>query len=220
MYRHFSCLRVGGNTMDEYRTVKQEAAGFLEVKRSKFHCYACPVKSQDEANDFIQKIRSKHWDARHNVPAYVIRNGNMQHFSDDGEPSGTAGRPVLDVLTGQQVTDVCVVITRYFGGVLLGTGGLVRAYSEGAQRALDAAGIITMRRMTRCELQLDYSLYGRFPSLLADNDGLLENTDFGSDVSLQFLLPAGTVDAFNRQLADVSAGKYAARAIEDLYVEQ
>lgn len=205
--------------MDEYRTVRQEGAGFLEVKRSKFHCYAAPVHSQDEANAFIAKIRSRHWDARHNVPAYIIRNGNMQHFSDDGEPSGTAGRPVLDVLVGKQVTDVCVVITRYFGGVLLGTGGLVRAYSEGAQRALDAAGIVTMRKMTRCKLELDYSLYGRFPSLLADVGGRLEDTSFGSAVDLQFLLPAGTLDSFNRRLADVSAGKYSASEVEDLYVE-
>lgn len=205
--------------MDEYRTVKQEGAGFLEVKRSKFHCYACPVHTQDEANAFIAKIRSKHWDARHNVPAYVIRKGNMQHFSDDGEPSGTAGHPVLDVIVGQKVTDVCVVITRYFGGILLGTGGLVRAYSEGAQRALDAAGIVTMRLMTRCRLSLDYSLYGRFPSLLADAGGVLEDSTFGADVGLQFLLPAGTLELFNRKLADVSAGKYAAEAVENLYVE-
>ncbi|MBQ9066478.1 MAG: YigZ family protein, partial [Clostridia bacterium] len=152
--------------MESYQTVRQEAAGFYEVKRSKFHCYACPVTTQEEAQAFVQKIRAKHWDARHNVPAYVLRDGNLQHFSDDGEPSGTAGRPILDVILGHDVTDVVVVITRYFGGVLLGTGGLVRAYSHSAELALEAAGILTMAKMARCSLNVDYGLYGRLPALV------------------------------------------------------
>ncbi len=206
--------------MDEYRTVKQEAAGFLEVKHSKFHCYAAPVTTQEEATAFIQSIRSKHWDARHNVPAYVLRQGNMMHFSDDGEPSGTAGRPVLDVITGKQVQDVVVVITRYFGGVLLGTGGLVRAYSEGAERALEAAGIITMKKMTRCRLELDYGLYGRVPALIAEHGGTVGESEFGANVTMEFFLPVSEVPLAERELLDLSAGQAVLETVEDLYMEE
>ncbi len=193
--------------MDEYRTVRKEASGFLEVRRSKFYCYACPVRTQKEAEQFLARIREKHRDARHNVPAYRILTGNLQHCSDDGEPSGTAGRPVLDVLLGQDVTDVCVVITRYFGGVLLGTGGLVRAYTESAERALEAAEVVTMRRMVHGRVRLDYGLYGRFPAIAAEHCGQILRTDFGTDVTAELLLPAEEVPRFERELADRSAGR-------------
>ena len=201
--------------MEEYRTVKSEACGFLEVKRSKFYGYACPVTTRQESDAFVEKIRTRHWDARHNVPAFILREGNLQHFSDDGEPSGTAGRPVLHVLQGAQVTNVCVVITRYFGGVLLGTGGLVRAYSESARLALEEAEIVTMRLMARCSLHLDYGLYGRLPAMIAEQGGVLEVTEFGEDVAARLLLPTDNVDQFNRQLQEYSSGKYAAEVLEE-----
>ena len=163
----------------------------------------------------MEKVRTRHWDARHNVPAFILREGNLQHFSDDGEPSGTAGRPVLDVLQGAQVTNVCVVITRYFGGVLLGTGGLVRAYSESARLALEEAEIVTMRLMARCSLHLDYGLYGRLPAMIAEQGGVLEDTEFGEDVAARLLLPTDNVDQFNRQLQEYSSGKYAAEVLEE-----
>ena len=122
--------------MKDYKTVKTESHDEFTEKRSRFIGYVKPVKTEDEATGFISSIRSKHWDARHNVYAYSLREGNIKRYSDDGEPSGTAGMPVLDVITKNEVYDVCVVVTRYFGGVLLGTGGLVRAYSQGAKLAL------------------------------------------------------------------------------------
>ncbi len=129
--------------MADYKTVRAAASGELTEKRSRFIGYCKPVSTEEEATAFIASIRSRHWDARHNVYAYSLREGNLRRYSDDGEPSGTAGMPVLDVLQKSGVTDVCVVVTRYFGGVLLGTGGLVRAYSQAARLGLNAAqGVI------------------------------------------------------------------------------
>ena len=136
--------------MESYRTVRNEGCGEYEVKRSRFLCYAAPVRSQDEAAAFIAASKQKHWDARHNCSAYILREGGVKRFSDDGEPQGTAGMPILDVLEKSEVTDVCVVITRYFGGILLGAGGLVRAYSHSAALALEAGEIITMVKCAEC----------------------------------------------------------------------
>ncbi len=128
--------------MADYKTVRAAASGELTEKRSRFIGYCKPVSTEEEATAFIASIRSRHWDARHNVYAYSLREGNLRRYSDDGEPSGTAGMPVLDVLQKSGVTDVCVVVTRYFGGVLLGTGGLVRAYSQAARLGLNAAQVV------------------------------------------------------------------------------
>ena len=121
--------------MSEYLTLKQEASDEFYEKRSRFIGYAKPVTTLEQATEFINTIRQKHWDATHNVYAYVLRDGQQRRYSDDGEPSGTAGVPVLDVLLKGNITDCCVVATRYFGGVLLGAGGLVRAYSQGVWTA-------------------------------------------------------------------------------------
>ena len=137
----------------DYKTPTIEAHGEFTEKRSRFIGYCKPVTSEEEATRFISQIRSKHWDARHNVYAYSLREGNIKRYSDDGEPSGTAGMPVLDVIVKNEVFDVCVVVTRYFGGILLGTGGLVRAYSQAAKLALDAGKVtISMARFPRLSL--------------------------------------------------------------------
>ncbi|MBQ1830507.1 MAG: YigZ family protein, partial [Ruminococcus sp.] len=126
----------------DYKTVAREASDEFVEKRSRFIGYVKPVKTEEEAVAFINQKRSEHWDARHNVYAYSLREGNIKRYSDDGEPSGTAGMPVLDVIVKNEIYDVCVVVTRYFGGVLLGTGGLVRAYSQGSKIALESGGIV------------------------------------------------------------------------------
>uniref|UniRef100_UPI0040282D40 IMPACT family protein n=1 Tax=Eubacterium sp. TaxID=142586 RepID=UPI0040282D40 len=147
--------------MQEYKTVEKEASDFFIEKKSKFIGYAKPVKTQEDALEFISKIKSKHWDATHNVYAYVLRENNIQRYSDDGEPSGTAGVPVLDVMLKESLVDVCVVATRYFGGTLLGAGGLVRAYSHTSKIALEVAGIITMAQCSVMSAEVDYSFYDR-----------------------------------------------------------
>lgn len=193
--------------MESYRTVRNEGCGEYEVKRSRFLCYAAPVRSRDEAAAFIAAIKQKHWDARHNCSAYILREGGVKRFSDDGEPQGTAGMPILDVLEKSEVTDVCVVITRYFGGILLGAGGLVRAYSHSAALALEAGEIITMMKCAECELTCDYTLYGRIPALIAEHGGKETGTDFTDSVTVRFRLPEDEVDGFRAQLTEYSSGR-------------
>ena len=193
--------------MDAYKTVRQEACGEYEVKRSRFLCYAAPVKTPEEAQAFIASIKQKHWDARHNCSAYILREGGVKRFSDDGEPQGTAGMPILDVLEKNEVTDVCVVITRYFGGILLGAGGLVRAYSHSASLALEAGEVITMTPCADCSLTCDYTLYGRIPALIAEHGGRETGSEFTDAVTVRFLLPEASLEAFQTQLTEYSSGK-------------
>lgn len=195
--------------MQEYKTVEKEASDFFIEKKSKFIGYAKPVKTQEDALEFISKIKSKHWDATHNVYAYVLRENNIQRYSDDGEPSGTAGVPVLDVMLKESLVDVCVVATRYFGGTLLGAGGLVRAYSHTSKIALEAAGIITMAQCSVMSAEVDYSFYDRLNILLSDFSAVILNTSFSDKVCVEFSVKENIVDSLNSKLIDVSNGKYA-----------
>lgn len=195
--------------MQEYKTVEKEASDFFIEKKSKFIGYAKPVKTQEDALEFISKIKSKHWDATHNVYAYVLRENNIQRYSDDGEPSGTAGVPVLDVMLKESLVDVCVVATRYFGGTLLGAGGLVRAYSHTSKIALEAAGIITMAQCSVMSAEVDYSFYDRLNILLTDFSAVILNTSFSDKVCVEFSVKENIVDLLNAKLIDVSNGKYA-----------
>ena len=194
--------------MQEYKTVEKEASDFFIEKKSKFIGYAKPIKTQEDALEFISKIKSKHWDATHNVYAYVLRENNIQRYSDDGEPSGTAGVPVLDVMLKESLVDVCVVATRYFGGTLLGAGGLVRAYSHTSKIALEAAGIITMAQCSVMSAEVDYSFYDRLNILLSDFSAVILNTSFSDKVCVEFSVKENIVDLLNAKLIDVSNGKY------------
>ncbi|MBQ2092919.1 MAG: YigZ family protein, partial [Clostridia bacterium] len=191
----------------KYLTIENAAQDEFTEKRSRFIGYAKPVTTEAEATAFIEEIRKKHWDAKHNVYAYVLREGNAQRYSDDGEPQGTAGVPTLDVLKKQGVTDCVVVVTRYFGGILLGGGGLVRAYSHAASIALQAAGIVEMRSFTSCETMLDYNLYGRLPALIAELSGKVTDTDFADAVRVKFLIPEEFLPLFAEKFADLTLGK-------------
>ena len=195
--------------MQEYKTVEKEANDFFIEKKSKFIGYAKPVKTQEEAVEFISEIKSKHWDATHNVYSYVLRENNIQRYSDDGEPSGTAGVPVLDVMLKESLVDVCVVATRYFGGTLLGAGGLVRAYSHTSKIALEAAGIITMAQCSIMSAEVDYSFYDWLNILLSDFSAVILDTSFSDKVCVEFSVKENTVDLLNAKLIDVSNGKYA-----------
>ena len=193
--------------MAEYRTIAKQAQDEFVEKRSRFIGYAKPVQTEAEATAFIAEIKSSHWDATHNVYAYVLREGQLQRYSDDGEPQGTAGIPVLDVLQKSHVTDTVLVVTRYFGGILLGGGGLVRAYSHGASIALQAAGVITMRECSLLRLTCDYSQYGRVGSLIPECGGVVDDTQFTEAVTLSFHMAPEQKGAFARQLADATNGQ-------------
>lgn len=205
--------------MSDYLTLKKESSDEFIEKRSRFIGYAKPVTTQDEAMDFINKIRSKHWDATHNVYAYVLREGQSRRYSDDGEPSGTAGVPVLDVLLKENITDCVVVATRYFGGVMLGAGGLVRAYSHTSKIAVDAAGIIKMSVCSVMSVSCDYNFYGRLTSLIPEFGGITEDTEFGENVTVRFYLPKANEPLFEAKLVDSSLGKFSAVKICEKYAE-
>lgn len=203
--------------MSEYRTVLNDADDFFIERKSKFIGYARPVKTVEEATEYINEIRSKHWDATHNVYAYVLRDGQIRRYSDDGEPQGTAGVPVLDVLLKEELCDVCVVVTRYFGGILLGAGGLVRAYSHGAKIAVEAAKMITMKLCSQAVIRCDYNFYGKLSSLIPESGGVIEDTEFTDTVAVTFCIPKNEFDRFNAKLIDLSFGKYSAEAIGEKY---
>ena len=194
--------------MREYKTVELESSDYFVEKKSKFIGYAKPVSTQDEAVEFINSIKSKHWDATHNVYAYVLRENNTQRYSDDGEPSGTAGVPVLDVILKENVTDVCVVATRYIGGTVLGAGGLVRAYSHTSKIALDATHIITMANCQIYSVIVDYSFYDRLNVLLSDFGANVIKSDFSASVSVEFSIKEDASELLKDKLTDISNGKY------------
>lgn len=187
------------------------------VKKSRFIGHIKPVTTQQEALDFIAEVSKKHWDATHNVYAYIIREGGIKRFSDDGEPQGTAGIPVLDVLEKSDLTDCAVVVTRYFGGIMLGAGGLVRAYSHSASLAVAASGIITMAMCARMKVICDYTFYGKLASFIPENGGIIEETEYEDNVKVTFRLPLANADRFNAGLIDCSNGKYSAEKTDEFY---
>ena len=202
---------------DSYKTVKIESFGEFIEKRSRFIGYCKPVKTEEDATAFINEIRAKHWDARHNVYAYSLREGNLRRYSDDGEPSGTAGMPVLDVITKNEVYDVCVVVTRYFGGILLGKGGLVRAYAQGAKLALEAGQVIKMQSCLLCSLGCSYNQYGKVSAAVIDAGAQIDDTLYEADVVIKFHMPSELLPSLNKKLADISAGEVQAEGKEEKY---
>ncbi len=205
--------------MNSYKTIKNNSSDEFVVKKSRFIGYVKPVTTEKQAQEFIGEIKSKHWDATHNVYAYCIKEGGIRRFSDDGEPQGTAGIPTLDVLLKEEVVDCCVVVTRYFGGIMLGAGGLVRAYSHGAKIALDAGGIITMSLCKIARVVCDYNFYGRLVPLICENGGIVEDTAFTDNVEVIFRIPCEKLDIFNSRLIDVSCGKFKSEAIDEKFCE-
>ena len=203
--------------MSEYKTVLNEAADEFVVKKSRFIGYVKPVKTADEAVGFINAIKSKHWDATHNVYAYILRDGQTRRYSDDGEPQGTAGIPVLDVLLKEELTDVCVVATRYFGGIMLGAGGLVRAYSHTAKIAVDAGGIITMALCKIAKVTCDYNFYGRLTPLIAQAGGIVENTEYADSVTVMFRIHEAAYEKLILDIIDKSNGKFRSEIVDEKF---
>ena len=201
----------------QYKTVRNKGSDEFTEQRSRFIGYVCPVKTEAEALNFINEKKKQHWDARHNVYAYVLRDSGIQRYSDDGEPHGTAGVPVLDIIVKSGITDVVVVVTRYFGGILLGTGGLVRAYTKGASIALKAGNIITMQSCSICSLSCDYTRYGRLSGLIPSFGGVIDSTDFGADVTLNFHIAPENYGAFSKQLAELTCENVKTKKINEKF---
>ncbi len=194
-------------------TVCREASAEIEEKRSVFIGRAAPVSDEDEAREFIAKVKKEHYDARHNVFAYVLDGGSVSRYTDDGEPKGSAGMPVLNVLTKTGVDGVCVVVTRYFGGILLGTGGLVRAYGAAAKAALDAAGLAYMTEYAVCRIECSYPDYQKISSKIEQAGFKEEDASFGESVVLTVSCRKSDFDSLCDLTVQTTLGKSKAKMI-------
>ena len=191
-----------------YHILYKEGQGEVVEKKSRFIANIFPVNTEEEALERIGQIKKKHYDARHHCFAYVLGEKNeVERCSDDGEPSGTAGRPMLDLLVGAGVHDVLAVVTRYFGGTLLGTGGLVRAYSAATKEALENCEIRQKEVGYRMTIATDYVDLGKIQYLAAARELKEENVDYGENVSITYEVPETEIDAFEKELVDKTGGK-------------
>ena len=179
-------------------------ASFVE-KRSEFLCHVRMVETEEDAKAFVAQVKKEHYDARHNCWCYAIKDGPVR-YSDDGEPQGTAGVPMLEVFQRQNVTNFVCVVTRYFGGVLLGAGGLLRAYTKSAKDALDAAGIAVVRRWVEVRLPCSYSLLERLKKETEAMDGIVTDVEYGAGVTILALLPEENAPAYSARIFDVTSG--------------
>jgi len=175
-------------------------------KRSRFIGRVWPVTTEAQALALLKSMREQHYDANHNVYAYIIREGNLMRYSDAGEPQGTAGQPVLNVFVKEEIENVLCVVTRYFGGTLLGAGGLVRAYAQVAKLALDAAGISVVREWRLARLHCTYAQYERLHKIAVDQGAVVQATDFSDAVALELLVPEPEVEGFCAHMLEASAG--------------
>ncbi len=202
-----------------YVTLGGEGTAVFEEKRSEFIGYAAHIANEAEAQAFVKRIKAKHHDARHNVFAYVCGD-SVQRYSDDGEPQGTAGIPVLDVIRKSGITDACIVVTRYFGGILLGAGGLVRAYTAAAKAAVDDAGIVTYEQYVELRVVLSYGDYRKLLAKLPAFGTLTDATDFASEVTLDIAMKATEEARFRDAVRELFAGRVAVEKRGERYDKQ
>lgn len=203
--------------MTEYYIPTASAEAELVEKRSRFIGQVKPVETEEEARAFVEQVKKKHYDARHNCWCYRLRDGGVERYSDDGEPQGTAGQPMLNVFQREEVTNVVCVVTRYFGGVLLGAGGLVRAYTQSAKDALDAAGISVVRRWVEAAVPCPYSFFDRVRLEVEAHGGVLGETEYAADVTVHALLPEGQVEAFSARMTELTAGGTEAQILGEAF---
>ena len=200
--------------MKSYKTIQHSAEAEHTVERSRFIAHICRVESREQAEQFIAQIKKEYWDARHNVYAYALKTGESR-CSDDGEPSGTSGMPTLEVITKQGFSDVCIVTTRYFGGILLGTGGLVRAYSKAAALALEAAGECEAAECAVYEMSVHYAFVDKLQRFFKENNCVLENADYAQEVRFRFYLKSELAEAFEKKLTDAFGGELSPKLIKN-----
>lgn len=192
----------------EYRTVYQGGQGELTEKKSRFIATVRPVSCEEDAQEFIESVKKKYWDARHNCFAYVIGDHHeLARFSDDGEPGGTAGKPMLEVLLKEDIHNTAVVVTRYFGGTLLGTGGLVRAYSGAVKAGLAASVIVTKTAGIKLKIDTDYTGLGKIRYILGENGIMILDSVYTDKVELTCLVPSEKADVLKGELTDGTNGK-------------
>lgn len=194
--------------LKEYKTLLSYGKSEVVIERSKFIGHATPVESEEEAVAFIEKIKTEYWNATHNVPAYMVgENNEIQRYSDDKEPSGTAGVPVLEVIKREDLKNVAVVVTRYFGGIKLGTGGLVRAYTRGAKIALEAAKIITKKLHKLVIVTTEYTISGKVQNEILQNGYLIKETKYDDAVHFYIYVGINFLERFEGQITEWTSGR-------------
>ncbi len=207
-----------GHRLEPYQIIEQGGVGEIEEKKSRFIAHVAPVSTEEEALAFIDARKKEYWDARHNCYAYIIGSqGETMRFSDDGEPSGTAGKPILEVLVNSGIRNLVVVVTRYFGGTLLGTGGLVRAYTQATQAGIAASDIRTMCYGYKITTVTDYNGIGKIQYLLGQRGIPITESTYTEQVTIQLYLPYEQKDAVVREITEATAGKAVIEISEPLY---
>ena len=204
--------------LETYKTILEGGCGEITEKKSRFIATVRPVKTEEEALAFLEEMKKKYWDARHNCYVYSVgMNREATRCSDDGEPQGTAGRPMLDVLLGEELYNTAVVVTRYFGGTLLGTGGLVRAYSKAVQAGLAASRVITKYHGILTEIGIDYTGVGKLQYLFAQNQIPVMDSQYAENVKMQILLPAKDAEQIKKAVTEATNARASITDVKELY---
>ncbi|SHJ07906.1 YigZ family protein [Lutispora thermophila] len=199
-----------------YKMIKQYAEASFVERKSRFISYAMPITTEEEAIQILNTIRKKHYDATHNCYAYILgENAEVQRSSDDGEPSGTAGVPILEILRKESLTNTIVIVTRYFGGILLGAGGLIRAYAEGAKMAVSAAGIIEVKKFSFFSVHIDYSYLGKIQHEAMKREYIILDTNYTDMVQITFLIPPDLKDALTEDINNWTNGNVLIEHLKD-----
>lgn len=194
--------------MEKYRCLYQGGEGYLEEKKSKFLTTVRPVETEEEAAAFVNEMKKKYWDATHNCSAFIIgRNAELTRCSDDGEPSGTAGRPMLEVLLGEKIMNIAVVVTRYFGGTLLGTGGLVRAYQKAVKTGLENCVVIDKQMGIRLKITTDYTGVGKLQYLFGKEGYTILDSFYADNVMFVLLLPLSKLETVKKEITEATSGQ-------------
>lgn len=209
------------NRAESYRILTEQGYGEIVEKKSRFIASLSPAETEEEALAFIESVRKKYYDARHNCFAFILgEGGELERCSDDGEPSGTAGRPMLEVLRGEGLTKTAAVVTRYFGGTLLGTGGLVRAYTQAIQEALEHCHAVTMRYGFRYRITADYTLTGKLQYLLAKRQITIEDTVYTDKVEFHVLVPPEKEEGMIKEMIETASAKVLIEKIGETYYKE
>lgn len=207
--------------LQNYRTIKEDNQHEIEIKKSRFICFLKRIESEEEAKDFIQQIKKEHWKANHNCNAFVLgERSEIQRSSDDGEPSGTAGVPMLEVLKKNELINVCAVVTRYFGGTKLGAGGLIRAYSGSVAQAIADTGIVEGRLQQEVFVKLEYPNLGKMENFITNEHLAVKDTQFTDQVVVTCMVDENQIDSFEAQVIDLLNGQVSFTLGEVAYHEQ
>ena len=202
--------------MEDYLVPRGVGQAEYIEKKSRFLGGVYPVTSEQEAKEILERVRKQHYDARHNCWCYILKSG-QKRYSDDGEPQGTAGQPMLNVFEREGLVDVLCIVTRYFGGILLGAGGLCRAYTKAAKDALDAAGISKMQPWLRQQITVSYALFERAKLLIAAQEGAVENAQYGADILITYRIPEGADERLRTALREASSGSVIPSLLEEIF---